>query len=66
MDLGGAWGGMVEYWHYTGDGSYYNVTYNALVSQMGPAGDFVMPSETFDEVSDISGRCPSSLTTPSG
>ena len=41
---------MVNYWHYTGDPSYNNVIYNALVSQMGPAGDFVMPYEAFDEV----------------
>ena len=40
----------MNYWHYTGDPSYNNVTYNALVSQIGPAGDFVMPSEAFDEV----------------
>jgi hypothetical protein len=25
-------------------------TYNALVSQIGSAGDFVMPGEAFDEV----------------
>jgi mannan endo-1,6-alpha-mannosidase len=49
-ESGAAWGGMVNYWHFTGDSSYNNVTYNALVSQIGPAGDFVMPSEYFDEV----------------
>ena len=42
----------MNYWHYTGDASYNNVTYTALVSQIGPAGDFVMPSETFNEVRD--------------
>jgi mannan endo-1,6-alpha-mannosidase len=41
---------MVSYWHYTGDASYNNITYNALVSQIGPTGDFVMLSESFDEV----------------
>ena len=41
----------MNYWHYTGDDSYNDVTYNALVSQLGPAGDFVMPTEAFDEVS---------------
>jgi mannan endo-1,6-alpha-mannosidase len=49
-ESGAAWGGMVNYWHYTGDASYVNATYNALVSQIGPAGDYVMPSEAFDEV----------------
>lgn len=41
---------MVNYWHYTGDASYNGVTYDALVSQIGSAGDFVMPSEALDEV----------------
>lgn len=49
-ESGAAWGGMINYWHYTGDASYNNVTYDALVSQIGPGGDFVMPSEAFDEV----------------
>ena len=44
--------GMMDYWHYTGDSSYNNVTYQALVSQLGPAYDFNMPSEVFDEGND--------------
>ena len=43
---------MVEYYHYTGDRSYLNVTYRGLISQLGPAHDFNMPSETFDEGND--------------
>jgi mannan endo-1,6-alpha-mannosidase len=43
---------MMNYWHYTGDQSYVNVTYEALVSQVGPAYDFVVPSESFDEGND--------------
>jgi hypothetical protein len=43
-------GGMVNYWHCAGDASYNSVTYNALVSKIGPAGDFFMHSEAFDEV----------------
>lgn len=46
---------MMGYWHYTGDASYTNVTYNALVSQLGPAYDFNMPSEAFDEGNDDQG-----------
>ena len=52
-ESGAAWGGMINYWHFTGDDSYNNVTYNALVSQIGPSGDFVMPVEVFDEVSGL-------------
>lgn len=51
-ESGGAWGGMVEYWHYTGDQSYVNVTYDAVTSQLGPNYDFVVPSEAFDEGND--------------
>jgi hypothetical protein len=40
-------GGMVNYWHYTGDASYSDVTCNALVSQIGSVGDFVMLGRSF-------------------
>ncbi|EXJ94833.1 hypothetical protein A1O1_03231 [Capronia coronata CBS 617.96] len=51
-ESGGAWGGMVEYWHYTGDESFRNVTQQALLSQLGPKYDFVMAAEAFDEGND--------------
>ncbi|KAJ9622214.1 hypothetical protein H2204_011562 [Knufia peltigerae] len=51
-ESGGAWSGMMEYWHYTGDNSYNNVMTEALVSQLGPANDFNMPSEVLDEGND--------------
>jgi mannan endo-1,6-alpha-mannosidase len=54
-ESGGGWGGMMGYWHYTGDASYNNVTYDALTSQLGPAYDFNMPSEAFDEGNDDQG-----------
>jgi mannan endo-1,6-alpha-mannosidase len=54
-ESGGGWGGMMGYWHYTGDTSYNNVTYDALTSQLGPAYDFNMPSEAFDEGNDDQG-----------
>lgn len=43
---------MIEYWHYTGDNSYDVVAYEALVSQLGPANDFVVPAEAFNEGND--------------
>ncbi|KAI1608932.1 mannan endo-1,6-alpha-mannosidase [Exophiala viscosa] len=51
-ESGGAWGGMVEYFHYTGDTSYVNITQQALISQLGPAYDFNNPNEAFDEGND--------------
>ncbi|KAG9780379.1 glycoside hydrolase family 76 protein, partial [Aureobasidium melanogenum] len=54
-ESGGAWGGMMEYWHYTGDESYRNVTRQALISQLGPVYDFNVPTEAFDEGNDDQG-----------
>jgi hypothetical protein len=41
---------MVNYWHYACDASHSDVTCNALVSQIGSVGDFVMLGEAFDEL----------------
>lgn len=49
-ESGAAWGGMVNYWHFTGDDSYVDVTYEALVSQIGPTNDFILPQEKFNTV----------------
>lgn len=35
-ESGGAWGGMLQYWHATGDSSYNQVLMEALTSQLGP------------------------------
>ena len=58
----------MNYWHYSGDASYYNVTFDALVSQLGPADDFVMPTEAFDEVGAKRIHCsePYTLTSTQG
>lgn len=42
---GATWGAMVNYWHFTGDNSYVNVTHEALVSQIGPTNNFILPQE---------------------
>lgn len=41
---------MVEYQQYTGDESYFNVTYEALVSQVSPTYNYLPVAEKFDEV----------------
>jgi len=46
------WGAMLDYYHYTGDSSYNEVVSQALVSQVGPAFDFIMPNQEFDEGND--------------
>ncbi|RMD44747.1 hypothetical protein DV735_g323, partial [Chaetothyriales sp. CBS 134920] len=51
-ESGAAWGAMVNYWHFTGDASYVNVTFDALMSQLGPNYDYVVPAEVFNEGND--------------
>ena len=48
---GAAWGGMLDYYLYTGDESYYNVTYDALVSQISNTNNYLPVAEALDEVS---------------
>ncbi|KAH9909134.1 glycoside hydrolase [Xylariomycetidae sp. FL2044] len=49
---GAAWGAMLDYSHYTGDSSYDEVITQALVSQVGPAFDFMVPAHQGDEGND--------------
>ncbi|KAI1809353.1 glycoside hydrolase family 76 protein [Poronia punctata] len=40
---GACWGAMLDYSHYTGETSYDSVTRQALLSQVGPQYDFMVP-----------------------
>lgn len=51
-ESGAAWGGMINFWHFTGDDQFNNITWVALVSQLGPNSDFVVPVEAFNEGND--------------
>lgn len=53
-ESGAAWGGMIEYWHYTEDARFNNVTYEALTYQLSlsPTRDFNIPGEGFDTGND--------------
>ena len=44
-EAGAMWGGMVEYWYYTGDTSYNDVVAQAILAQASPTDDFMMPEE---------------------
>lgn len=46
------WGALLDYYHYTGDDSYNEVTTQALLSQVGPGYDFMMADQEFDEGND--------------
>ncbi|KAI1098049.1 glycoside hydrolase family 76 protein [Jackrogersella minutella] len=51
-EAGAAWGAMLDYSHYTGDSSYDDVITQALLSQVGPAFDFMMPLHYGSEGND--------------
>ncbi|KAL7628949.1 hypothetical protein AAE478_000466 [Parahypoxylon ruwenzoriense] len=49
---GAVWGAMLDYSHYTGDSSYDEVITQALLSQVGPKFDFMMPLHFGSEGND--------------
>lgn len=51
-EAGASWGSMLDYSHYTGDSSYDNVITQALLSQVGPDFDFMVPRHFGDEGND--------------
>jgi mannan endo-1,6-alpha-mannosidase len=42
------WGALIEYWYYTGDSSYNPTISQAILSQISPTYDFMMPNQHFD------------------
>jgi mannan endo-1,6-alpha-mannosidase len=46
------WGALLDYYHFTGDSSYNNVTTQALLSQVGPDWDYMVPAQMSDEGND--------------
>jgi mannan endo-1,6-alpha-mannosidase len=51
-ESGAVWGGMVDYFTYTGDKSYLKATSDALMAQIGPDADFIVPAHRGDEGND--------------
>jgi mannan endo-1,6-alpha-mannosidase len=51
-EAGAMWGGLVDYWHFTKDTTYNKITTQALLSQIGPNNDFMVPARTKDEGND--------------
>jgi mannan endo-1,6-alpha-mannosidase len=51
-EAGALWGAMLDYYHYTNDSSYNAVTTQALLSQVGPLYDYMVPWHQFDEGND--------------
>ena len=52
-EAGAMWDQMIQYWFYTGDDTYNEVTTEGLLAQIGPNNDFMPPNQTRTEVSGI-------------
>ena len=48
-------GSLVDYWYYTGDDSYNEITTEALLFQTGPEHDYMTPNQTKTEGNDDQG-----------
>ncbi|KAK9422428.1 putative Glycoside hydrolase [Seiridium unicorne] len=51
-ESGAAWGAMLDYFHYTGDSTYNDVITQAVLSQVGPNFDLMVPRHEGDEGND--------------
>ena len=51
-EAGAQWGALLDYYHYTGDSQYNNITTQALLSQVGPLSDYMVPAQNKDEGND--------------
>ncbi|RDL38817.1 uncharacterized protein BP5553_03157 [Venustampulla echinocandica] len=51
-EAGAMWGALMDYYHFTGDASYNKVLTEALMSQVGPNWDFMVPLHQKDEGND--------------
>lgn len=49
---GAMWGLLLDYYHYTGDSTYNNITTQALLSQVGPEYDYMVPLYALSEGND--------------
>lgn len=51
-ESGATWGGMADYFSYTGDSTYLQRTLDALAAQVGPNFDYIPPQQTNNEAND--------------
>ena len=49
-EAGAVWGGLIDYWNYTGDDQYVGLVQQALLWQLGPHNDYRVPNQTKEEV----------------
>ncbi|TGO51937.1 hypothetical protein BCON_0151g00110 [Botryotinia convoluta] len=54
-EAGAMFGSLIDYWYYTGDSSYNDVTTEAMLWQTGPDNDYMTPNQTKTEGNDDQG-----------
>ncbi|KAH7316606.1 glycoside hydrolase family 76 protein [Stachybotrys elegans] len=54
-EAGAMMGSLIEYWYYTKDESYVDLTKQALLFQTGPNNDYMPPNQTLTEGNDDQG-----------
>ncbi|KAI0413252.1 glycosyl hydrolase family 76-domain-containing protein [Xylaria grammica] len=54
-EAGALMGALVDYWYYTGDTTYNDITQQGLLHQVGPYNDFMPPNQTLTEGNDDQG-----------
>lgn len=55
-EAGAMFGSLIDYWYYTGDSSYNDVTTQAMLFQVGPNNDYMPPNETYTLGNDDQGQ----------
>lgn len=45
-EAGAAFGALIDYWYYTGDSSYNDVTTEAMLFQVGPDNNYMPPNQS--------------------
>ncbi|KAI1500650.1 glycosyl hydrolase family 76-domain-containing protein [Biscogniauxia marginata] len=54
-EAGALMGALVDYWYYTGDSTYNDITQQGLLHQAGPYNDYMPPNQTLTEGNDDQG-----------
>jgi len=51
-EAGAMFGSLIDYWYYTGDSQYNDITTQAMLFQVGPNDDYMPPNQTKTEGND--------------
>ncbi len=54
-EAGAVWGSLIDYWSYTGDDAFNGQVTQALLAQIGPNHDYMVPNQTKTEGNDDQG-----------